>query len=342
MADNKIHILLVDDDDIDLEATRRHIRKERLPYELDTAGSESEALAKLREGGFDVVLLDYDLGTATGFDLLPHVGDSPAIFVTGSGNEEIAVEALRKGASDYLIKDPDRNYLTVLPLTITNVLERRSAEKALAASQNELTSIIRTIPDIIYRLDVDGRLTFISDSVKKYGYLPEDLLGSSMMDLVHPQDREKASFRVNERRTGERGTREFELRLITKSNSAVPFEIFSISSEGIYSSKKPEGGSFVGTQGLAKDITERKRAEEEREQLIEELRNALDEVNILSGLLPICSYCKKVRDDDGYWQQIDSYIESRSEAKFSHGMCNDCMKKHHPKIYDRLKEKGKI
>ncbi|MCP4756010.1 MAG: PAS domain S-box protein [Proteobacteria bacterium] len=342
MAKNKIQILLIDDDDIDIEATRRHVQKEGLPYELHTAGSEAEALSKLHEGYFDVVLLDYDLGTATGFDILPHVGETPAIFVTGSGTEEIAVEALRKGACDYLIKDPDRNYLTVLPLTITNVLERRKAETALAESQRELKSIIRTVPDIIYRLDPGGRVTFISDAVKRYGYEPEALLGHSMMDLVHPGDKEKAAFRINERRTGDRSTRAFELRLLTKSKKSIPFEIFTVSSEGVYCSDNPRTGAFEGTQGIAKDITDRRRVEEEREQLIQELQNALTEVKILSGLLPICSYCKKVRDDDGYWQQIDRYIESRSEAKFSHGMCNDCMEEHHPKIYARLKKKGKI
>jgi hypothetical protein len=71
--------------------------------------------------------------------------------------------------------------------------------------------------------------------------------------------------------------------------------------------------------------------------LIKELSAALDDVETLSGLLPICSYCKKIRDDDGNWQRIDSYIESRSSAVFSHGMCDECFEQHQPDVYQRVK-----
>jgi PAS domain-containing protein len=78
------------------------------------------------------------------------------------------------------------------------------------------------------------------------------------------------------------------------------------------------------------DITERKGAEAEREKLIRELQEALASVKQLSGLLPICASCKKIRDDKGYWTQIESYIRDHSEAEFSHGICPDCMKKLYP------------
>ncbi|MCP4754538.1 MAG: response regulator, partial [Proteobacteria bacterium] len=59
-------------------------------------------------------------------------------------------------------------------------------------------------------------------------------------------------------------------------------------------------------------------------KLIKELREALNDIKTLHGLLPICSSCKKIRDDKGYWQQIETYIEARSEAEFSHGLCQEC------------------
>jgi len=67
-----------------------------------------------------------------------------------------------------------------------------------------------------------------------------------------------------------------------------------------------------------------------------QLNQALDEVKILSGLLPICSYCKKVRDEDGSWQQMEGYIQKRSEADFSHGMCQECLKQHHPEVAKKM------
>lgn len=74
----------------------------------------------------------------------------------------------------------------------------------------------------------------------------------------------------------------------------------------------------------------------EREKLIGELRQALAKVKTLSGLLPICAACKKIRDDKGYWKQIESYIREHSDADFSHGICPDCAKRLYPdiKLYD--------
>jgi PAS domain-containing protein len=84
--------------------------------------------------------------------------------------------------------------------------------------------------------------------------------------------------------------------------------------------------------GVSTDITDRKRAEAERERLVLELQKALSEVKQLSGMLPICSSCKKVRDDAGYWRQIEVYIHSRSEVQFSHGLCPDCKDRLYPGI----------
>ncbi len=77
-------------------------------------------------------------------------------------------------------------------------------------------------------------------------------------------------------------------------------------------------------------VIERKQYEEERENLISELQHAMSEVKMLSGLLPICASCKKIRDDKGYWNQIESYIQDHSEAEFTHGLCPECAEKLYP------------
>jgi hypothetical protein len=76
-----------------------------------------------------------------------------------------------------------------------------------------------------------------------------------------------------------------------------------------------------------RDVTERKRAEAERERLIQDLQRAISEVRTLRGIFPICASCKKIRDDKGYWTQIEAYIREHSEAEFSHGICPDCTQK---------------
>lgn len=83
---------------------------------------------------------------------------------------------------------------------------------------------------------------------------------------------------------------------------------------------------------LTSEIEERRRIEEERENLIRELKDALSEVKKLSGLLPICANCKKIRDDKGYWNRIEAYISDHSEAQFSHSICPECAKKLYPEF----------
>ena len=80
---------------------------------------------------------------------------------------------------------------------------------------------------------------------------------------------------------------------------------------------------------LHSEIDERKKAEKEREKLIDELKKALKEIKTLRGILPLCSFCKKIRDDSGYWEHIDVYIQKHSKADISHSICPECVKKHY-------------
>jgi hypothetical protein len=89
---------------------------------------------------------------------------------------------------------------------------------------------------------------------------------------------------------------------------------------------------------LIRDITDRKRAEQEREKLIAELQEALGNIKTLSGLIPICANCKKIRDDKGYWQQVEVYVRDHSEARFSHGLCPECAKLFFPQINEGKKD----
>ncbi len=90
------------------------------------------------------------------------------------------------------------------------------------------------------------------------------------------------------------------------------------------------------------DTSDKKRAEEEWERIIHKLQDALNRVKTLSGLIPICAGCKKIRDDQEYWSDVELYISKHSEAEFSHGLCNECMEKLYPEQYKRLKEEEKL
>ena len=93
------------------------------------------------------------------------------------------------------------------------------------------------------------------------------------------------------------------------------------------------GGRTIASVTAFRDISERKKIEQEKEDLIAELRKALATIKTLHGILPICASCKKIRDDKGSWNQLESYIREHSEAEFSHGLCPDCAKRLYPDYY---------
>ncbi len=175
---------------------------------------------------------------------------------------------------------------------------RRGLQDALIlmrSSQKDLNAIIKTIPDIVFRLDASGRITFISPALAKYKKQPEELVGKPILDLVIPEDRDLASHRINERRTGDRATTDLEVRLMLSSadgEEAGQERVFSVSAQGIYANAPPDTASFSGTQGIARDINDRKHLEDklERSKKMEAMGSlaagvAHDLNNILSGLV---------------------------------------------------------
>ncbi len=275
MREKAIHVLLVENDYIDREATKRYLRKNHPSYDLRIAKSEAEAIELLGKTAYDVVVLNREVGKKAGRELFSHVGATPLIIISDKVGGWIAKEAKRRGVCELLFKDQAHKYLEALPFSIRNVLNRGRVEMALIASRAEFRSVVKNIPHIIYKLNTEGRILFISDAVKHYGYNPEALVGSSIIDLVHGDDKKKATYRVNERRTGERSTKKLELRLIQSGDDAASPEVFSISAEGIYTSKEPDSNSFQGTRGVAMDIRHEKEMQKER-ILRERLQSTLE------------------------------------------------------------------
>ena len=141
-----------------------------------------------------------------------------------------------------------------------------------------------------------------------------------VQDLVHIDD--KAEYnRKNEEANVNLIPFEWEGRL------NIGGEILWIHFESL---PRPVANGEVLWTGIFYDITERKKREEDMKELISKLQKAIEEIKILRGILPICSNCKKIRDDKGYWNQIESYIRDHSEAVFSHGICPECARKLYP------------
>jgi hypothetical protein len=94
-------------------------------------------------------------------------------------------------------------------------------------------------------------------------------------------------------------------------------------------------GACVGLTCAATDITQLKLSLLEQKRLVAKLQEALDEVSVLNGLLSICASCKRIKDEHDTWQPLEGYIQSRSGAKFTHGLCPDCLRKLYPEYYPK-------
>jgi len=143
MKDRKIRLLLVEDDKVDQMAFERFVRSKELPYDYTIAGSVAKADKIIKSISFDVIIVDYMLGDGTSFELFDLFKELPVIVTTGTGNEEVAVEAMKLGACDYLIKDPEDNYLKTLPSTVELALKRKQTEKELQNYHDRLESMVK-------------------------------------------------------------------------------------------------------------------------------------------------------------------------------------------------------
>ncbi|NOQ36266.1 MAG: EAL domain-containing protein [Methylococcaceae bacterium] len=162
---SRIKLLLVEDDLTDQMSFKRFVKREQLPYDYTIAGSIAQAREILAsDTGFELILLDHSLGDGTAFDLFEHIPVAiPIVFVTGSGDEEIAVKAIKQGASDYLTKDLEGAYLKLLPMTIENVIKTKMIEKELEAYRHQLEEMVeeRTIElkrEISERMQIEEQL----------------------------------------------------------------------------------------------------------------------------------------------------------------------------------------
>lgn len=135
-------IVFVEDDKVDQMAFERFARREHFPYEYIIAGSVEQTRQLLRTTPVDAAVVDYVLGDGVAFDLFDDLAGIPIILVTGIGNEEIAVKAMKAGAYDYLIKDQEGNYLKTLALTVENAIQRKQNELELQKHRERLEELV--------------------------------------------------------------------------------------------------------------------------------------------------------------------------------------------------------
>jgi PAS domain S-box-containing protein len=276
MAKPQIRVLLVEDDAVDRMACRRALARDPdYDFVLSEAESGQEGLQVAHEQKPDCVLLDYHLPDLNGLEFLAALTDDagdvavPVMMLTGTDNATIAVEAMKRGARDYLIKDLEHQYLELLPAVIQRVLnerrvltEKKLAEEKLAQAEAKYRSLVETIPAIVYIAALDGtnRFLYVSSRINALGFSPQQWLDDPniLLSKIHPEDRAYAlEEREKSRATG--APLRCEYRLLSHDETILWFRDEA-------SVVKDESGRSLFLQGILVDITESKQAEAELRQ----------------------------------------------------------------------------
>jgi PAS domain S-box-containing protein len=320
-----LRILIVEDSEEDALLLLRELRRAYDP-EFERVATAAQMREALEQKYWDVIISDFSMPGFDGLDALRLLQqtrlDIPFIIVSGAIGEDIAVHAMKAGANDYVMKGKLARLLPAIERELREAegrRERRRGETALA----HLAAIVESSADAIIGMALDGTiLSWNSGAEKIYGYSADEALGNRISLIAPPVSAGETPHIFDKIKQGERVDR-YETIRVRKDGTPVDVSL-------TISPIKNSSGQITGVSAIERDITVRKRIEGERKRLIDELSAALNKVKTLSGLLPICASCKKIRDDKGYWQQVETFIKERSDANFSHGMCPDCMERLYP------------
>lgn len=326
-----LRVLLVDDSFHDAELIVRHLESSGFKVHHQRVYSAVTMEEALGQEQWDLVLCDYTLPNfhvAPAIDLLKNLKlDLPFIVVSGTVGEKVAVEVMKAGAHDFIVK----GNLTRLVPAIDRELREAKARSQRALDLEKLfylAAIVDSTGEAIFSQNMDGIITTWNAGARQlFGYTEAEAVGSPVFIII-PESLRAATQEILENLRGGKLIEHFETVRVRKDGVAVDVYL-------TISPIKNAEGQLMGASSIAYDITERKRIEDERTKMIQQLNETLSKVRTLSGLLPICASCKKIRDDHGYWQKLETFVHEHSNAEFSHSICPDCMEKLYPDFTQR-------
>ena len=323
-------ILVVDDSPTILSGTCRILQK--AGYDTIEASTGMDGLRLTIEHRPDLVLLDVILPDIYGYEVCRRIkseanltGTIVILISSLDTQEDHQTQGLEIGADGYIARPvSNRNLLA----HIKSFLRLKDAEDNLRQSELKFRTVADFTYDWEYWTAPNGGILYMSPSSERItGYQRDEFVNNPelLSEIIHKDDRDTATDHLNKIELS--GVHIVDFRIITRDGKE---RWIAHQCQPIFD----EGGRFLGRRVSDRDITDRKFLEQDKQNLIDELQTALSEVNKLSGFLPICSSCKKIRDDKGYWSEVERYISHHSEAEFSHGICPDCMRKLYPQYAD--------
>jgi PAS domain S-box-containing protein len=325
-------ILIVEDEAI--VATNIEVALKHHGYGVPAVASSGEEAihhaAALRP---DLVLMDIRLqGDMLGVEAATHIHDRfgiPVVYLTAYADTATLEQAKPSEPFGYLVK-PFK--VEDLYSTIEMALYKHELDRKLRESETRYRLVSELTSDFAYSVRVEpGGVLVVEWVTEAYaritGFSPSPGMPADIWHgLVHPDDRTVARDQLQAVLAGQADVREYR---ILRTDGDVRW---------LRNHARPEWdedqGRVLRIYAAAQDITERRRAQDERESLILDLQAALAQVKTLRGLLPICANCKRIRDDQGYWTAVEVYILEHSDAEFTHGLCPDCARKLYPAFFD--------
>ena len=322
-----VRAVLIDDNPDDRALAIRELRREFSGLQFEEVADQNGFSRMLRSTPSDLVITDFDLRWTDGLNVLRTVKarwpDCPVIMFTGTGSEEIAVEAMKCGLDDYVLKSPA--HFARLPGAAKLALRLAEQRKRAKEAETRYGELFDSVPIGLYRATPEGRILEANPALA-------DLLGFGdagqlrtvrVVDLYQDAEEYRRWKAALDKASVVQG---FEVRL-RRADGGTCWAMNSARAV-----VEPRRGRLV-LEGSLEDTTSRKRAEDERESLIAELQEALATLKTLSGLLPICASCKKIRDEKGSWNQLEVFIQNHSDAEFTHSFCPDCVRSLYPEVF---------
>jgi PAS domain S-box-containing protein len=302
-----IRVLHVEDESSFAELTSKYLESELEDVEIALETSPDDALSRLAEEAFDCIISDYNMPGRNGIEFLEAVReewpDLPFILFTGRGSEEVASDAISAGVTDYLQKDTTPEQYTVLANRIKNAVAQHRAEQEIEETKRWYQTILEHSSDYVMVVDEMGDVSYISPAVERVmGYTPEELLGTNSFEYTHPDDIDQAAETLSE--------------IVTDPEKEATVEFRSKHKDGSWRWLEVRGRNLFsdpvinGVMVNVRDITERKKREQELKNETERLQNVAsfishdmrNQLSVLSGQVGLLD------------EQTDESVSSASEA----------------------------
>jgi len=317
MAVQQATVLVVDDDPLGREGFAWLLRD--AGFQVEEAGTGQEALRLTAERQPQLLVLDVVLPDMEGYEVCRRLKADPAtastlvLLVSGLGvRTEQRVVGLDGGADGYLAKPVDPGEFVA---QVRALLRVRRAEEAVARQ----ALLLANVRDAIIVTDLEDVVRYWNEGATRLlGWEASEMVGRPLVERLPENERARVAAILQTILAGTDWQGEWQDYRKDGSRLWVEARASRITDAA---------GRVGGVLGWTHDISDRKRAQAERESLIEQLQEAVAQVKTLRGLVPLCAWCKQIRTDRGYWRQLEEYLKEHLDVNFTHGICPECAAK---------------